>query len=241
MRVRRVVSPPRLCKSRFPHPHPSPHFPPISLISPSQVASNLPNHFVAASHTLVLLGHPSLSFVPHLHSFPGTAGDVPSIPAGCSGAGPGALNPHIGSRAPCRDFGTGARTELGSARRRSLSLPFPEVTSRFTNFVTGLLAGSLSGGGSSSGQERPAIPAHESRPADPRVAGGLCATPSDAPLQWSLPRRQQLQQRQLLASRPWLGLLPSSSCSISGQKGKPYSSLQQVLFPVRKTGGLETH
>lgn len=113
------------------------------------------------------LGHPSLSFVPHLHSFPGTAGDVPSIPASRSGAGPSTLNPHRGSRAPTRDFGVGARTELGS-----LSLPFPEVTSRFTNFETVLLAGSLLRGGSSSGQGRPVIPAQESGRADPRVAGG---------------------------------------------------------------------
>lgn len=97
---------------------------------------------------------------------------MPSIPAGRSGAGPSALNPHRGSRAPSRDFGEGARTELESVRRQSLSLPFPEVTSRFANFVTGLLAGSLSGGGSSSGQGRPAIPAQESGRADPPVAGG---------------------------------------------------------------------
>ncbi|KAG3265934.1 hypothetical protein H1C71_002371, partial [Ictidomys tridecemlineatus] len=40
------------------------------------------------------------------------------------------------------------------------------------------------------------------------------------PPQRPLPRRQQLQQRQLRASRPQLGLLPSSSSSISGQTGK---------------------
>lgn len=112
------------------------------------------------------------------------------------------------------------------------------MTPRFANLVARLLAESPRRGGSLSGQGRLAIGRRSRARRILPVTLGTARGAEDAPLQRSLPRRQQLQQRQLLASRARLGLLPSSF-SISGQTEKTLLKFATSTFPVRKTGVLE--
>lgn len=148
-RVRRVLSSAPL-SSRLPRSHPSPNSWP-----------HLPYHFVAAWHTRAPLGHPSprpTFAVPSCHCW-----GLAAHPAGGSGAVPSPPNPPKGS-------GTPPGTSRVWTRRRSLDvvrtqmrvLPPVAVTPTLANFVTGLLAGSLSDGGSLPRQARPAVGAQES-------------------------------------------------------------------------------
>ena len=87
-------------------------------------------------------------------------------------------------------------------------------------FSSQTIDGVSPGGGSRSGQGQPAIGAQELGREDPAGHTRDCPPRPETPApQQSLSRRQQLQQRQLLASRARLGLLPSSF-SISGQTEK---------------------
>ena len=112
-------------------------------------------------------------------------------------------------------------------------------------FSSQTIGGVSPGGGSRSGQGQPVIGAQDLGREDPAGHTRDCpprpATPAPAPApESSLSRRQQLQQRQLLASSAGLGLLPSSF-SISGQTEKTRLKFAASTFSVRETGGPETH
>lgn len=93
---------PRLCKAG-------------SLTSPALPASSslhLPNHCVAASHTLSPLGHPPL-LRPTFALLPWHHWGRAVHPAGHSGAVPSTPSPQRGSRTPPTDFGAGCSLQAG--------------------------------------------------------------------------------------------------------------------------------
>lgn len=177
-----------------------------------------------------------------MRSLPNTAVDVQSIPAGRSGAVPRPPNPHSGSRRPPETLTlwhqewVGTQTGTFSVTPWFTSCGDPKICQLCSRTV----------GGVTPGQYKPLRTGATCDPGAGVGLGGsclshwgLCAAPSDSPLQQSLPRRQQLQERQLLASPNRLGLLPSSF-SISGQTEKTLLEFTASLLLVCKTGGLET-
>lgn len=182
----------------------------------SRSSPHLLNRFVAASHTLARLAHPPLLLRPTFELPPWHRWGCAVHPAGRLGDVPSPPNPSRCSRTPRKDLYAGGRRERKPPHSPPPLSSFPEVPPRFANFLTGLPRGP-------SGQGRPAIRTQEPDGECPARGARECTrcqatTPYPHP-QRSLPRRQQLPQRQLLASLPQLGLLPSSS-SIVGQTGK---------------------
>ena len=188
----------------------------FSLRSASRPTPHAPNHFVAAAHTFVPLGHsrgcaPSLAPLGTCHPLLLVARVLPALPPIFTGA-------------PEHLRHWGPESEL--ALRRALS-PLPlgkprEVTPRCASLAARPLAESLRAVEAAPDRDSPRSGRRNWAGRTPRVTPGAARLAKRRPPPRPPPgsvRRRQLRRRQLLASRAGLGLLPSSF-SISGQTEK---------------------